>query len=516
MKSKFALGFSMILCSLVIVTAATGCSNKTDQTASVSNSSNINTSKAVNLNMLFVGDKVADQDRVFDEINKLAKQDLNCTVNVKNLSWADYVQQYPLVLASGEPMDLVYSSDWMNYFDQARKGAFHEITRSDIETYMPITAAEQSQESFNQAMVNGKLYMIPNYQFEFNVYRVVGIRTDLGKQYDITDVKTVSDFEKYCETIAEKEKGLFPIAYEGSGGNDSYYIFLTQPNQFQQITANFRMMAIRYKDGKFDYENPFNIYETPEFEAYAKLMRSWAEKGFWSRNASSGQGKINDSFVVGKSAVDVWHVGGVDSDIQKINASNPDWTVQIVDLSPTSYKTISKFTNNGVSISVNSKEYERSLMLLEKFKNDQRYLDLSCLGIEGVHWINTGEGTYKEGPDYEKYPIYGVSMWGWMSEKYRRTPIINSSNIKEIIASWRPDVVYPITDDFVFDDTNVKSEYAAITGLMNTFNTTIDLGMAADVNMAIADFQTKLKSAGYDKFLSEYMNQYNAFIAANK
>lgn len=531
MRKSFKSVSSVLVLLILLMTLITGCGQNNTPSAgnqpSAPGSSGqtpsetskdpdaIDISKPVKLTMLFVGDKVADQDLVYEEVNKLAKEDLNCTVAVKNLSWADYQQQYPLVLASGEQLDLVYAAEWLNYFDHARKGAFHEITMEDIEKYMPITYKEQDKASFEQAMVDGKLYMIPNYQFEYNVYRLVGIRTDLAKKYGITEVKTIEDLEKYCEAIAQNEKEMFAIAHEGSGGNDNFAVFFRQPNQIYMVGGGYTIFGIKYVNGEFDYENLFNVYNTPEFVEYAKMMRRWAEKGFWSKNAASGQGKINDLFIAGKSAVDVWHVGGVAQDIEKALIDHPDWEMDIIDLTPEAFKTVNKFTNNGVAVSINTVDFGRSLMLLEKFKNDQRYFDLTCVGIEGKHYIDLGPNKFRPGPDANNFPIYGTSMWGWISEKFRRVSETEPKQLRELINKWIPNVVYPLTDNFIFDDSNVKSEYAAVSNVIKTFNTIFDLGMVDDVEGALAEMRDKLNKAGFEKVEAEFRKQYNEFIKAN-
>lgn len=527
---KKTLKLISLMLSIVFVLSAVlaGCGKKENPSATPSSSPSgqapsnsegpeeIDISQHRDLIMLFVGDKVADQDLVYEEINKLAKEDLNVTVTVKNLSWADYQQQYPLVLASGEQLDLVYAGEWLGYFEQARKGAFHEITMEDIQKYMPITYAEQDKASFEQAMVDGKLYMIPNYQFEYNVYRLVGVRMDLARKYGINEIKTVEDLEKYCEAIAQNEKEMFAIAHEGSGGNDNFAVFFRQPNNIHMVGGGTTVFGIKYVNGEFDYDNLYNVYILPEYAEYAKMMRRWAEKGFWSKNAASGQGKINDSFVAGKSAVDVWHVGGVAQDIENATKQHPDWEFDIIDLTPESFKTVNKFTNNGVAVSINTVDFGRSLMLLEKFKNDQRYFDLTCVGIEGKHWIDVGPNKFRPGPDYSNYPIYGTSMWGWMSEKFRRVSETEPPKMRELIKSWMPNVVYPITDNFIFDDSNVKSEAAAVANVISIYATIFDLGMVADVDAALAEMQDKLIKAGFEKVEAEFRRQYEDFINANR
>ena len=133
MKKNLKLISLIVLIVFVLSTVLAGCGKDSPTTSQTSSPVKVTPSETAeepdeidisehrDLIMLFVGDKVADQDMVYEEINKLAKEDLNCTVTVKNLSWADYQQQYPLVLASGEQLDLVYAAEWLGYFEQARK-----------------------------------------------------------------------------------------------------------------------------------------------------------------------------------------------------------------------------------------------------------------------------------------------------------------------------------------------------------------------------------------------------------
>lgn len=104
---------------------------------------------------------------------------------------------------------------------------------------------------------------------------------------------------------------------------------------------------------------------------------------------------------------------------------------------------------------------------------------------------------------------------GWISEKFRRVSETEPKQLREYINSWIPDVVYPITDNFIFDDTNVKSEYAAVSNVVKTYATIFDLGMAEDIEKTIEEMKDKLNKAGYEKVEAEFRRQYEDFIKAN-
>ena len=103
-----------------------------------------------------------------------------------------------------------------------------------------------------------------------------------------------------------------------------------------------------------------------------------------------------------------------------------------------------------------------------------------------------------------------------MSEKFRRVSETEPPKMRELINSWIPDVVYPITDNFIFDDEPVKSEAAAVANVMSTYSTIFDLGMVEDVDGALAEMQDKMLKAGFDKVEAEFIRQYEDFINANR
>lgn len=121
----------------------------------------VDTSKEVKLKMIFVGPKPVDYDSVFAEINKKLKEKINATIEGEFLDWSDWAQKYPLKLAADENFDLIYSANWAGYNDQALKGGFLELTDDMLAKYAPQAWKNMSKVSWDQAKVNGKLYMVP-------------------------------------------------------------------------------------------------------------------------------------------------------------------------------------------------------------------------------------------------------------------------------------------------------------------------------------------------------------------
>ena len=127
-------------------------------------------SEEVTLVMYLIGDRPADNDEVFAKINERLKAEINATIDVKFMSWGEYEQKYPLIFASGEDWDIIYTADWCFYNAQATKQGFYEITQEALETYAPMSAETMYPEAWEQAKVDDKVYMLPMNYKEITAY----------------------------------------------------------------------------------------------------------------------------------------------------------------------------------------------------------------------------------------------------------------------------------------------------------------------------------------------------------
>src|SRR5665647_2126712 len=119
---------------LVLTTVFSGCSKKATSTQ-------VDTKKFVELKMYLIGTPAKDYDAVLAAFNEKAKKDLNCSLSVTWIGWGDFSTKYPLILASGEPIDLIYTSTWTNFYQNAQKGAF--LALEDLAPkYAPASFAE--------------------------------------------------------------------------------------------------------------------------------------------------------------------------------------------------------------------------------------------------------------------------------------------------------------------------------------------------------------------------------------
>jgi putative aldouronate transport system substrate-binding protein len=478
----------------------------------------VDLSKKVNLKMYLLGDVPPDKDIWVAELNKLIEKDLNATLSIEYLPWSDWQQKYPLILASGENVDLIYTSDWALYTQEAAKGAFIEVTDEVLANYMPLTAAQQDKVSLDQGRINGKLFFLPRSTAAYTGEGAALIRGDLREKYGLPELKSIDDLEKYYTEVAKNEKGIFP--YAASVSNGAKGILYNTPNNLVDVfvtTVGVGSFAYPYsKDGNFSIDSVDYTFFMPQYADFAKRMKKWADLGFWSKNAPVNKTEPRDALESGTGASLAWNIGTLAISADKITKEHSDWKPEIYDINPNSIKQMGLYTNDGMAVAYTSKNVERSFMLLDKLKFDRTYQELFVNGITDKHWIPVGDTEYEPGPDFEKFKPDTNGTWGVNNKDFMRKLIGENPAVKQTEDAWTPLTVHPITEGFKFDSTSVKSELATFTSLETKYGSLLDLGLVKDVDATLAEFKDKAMKAGYDKILAELKKQLDAFVKAKQ
>lgn len=464
----------------------------------------------VTLRALFPGDELEDAALVYEEkLKELTERDgLNCNIEIDYVSWGDYDTQYLLQLASGTPYDIVHISG-DNYYNEARKGAFREITMEEIQTYMPETYAATPEDAWDILSVDGKNYYIPWYAGTVDQYYEFGIRTDKAEELGIT-VTDVDSLEAYMAAIKAADESEIPIkgAYETFEAvlYDQYYGYGTTPLSYLKIAPD--------GNGSLDYDNVVLKYETDDYLEYAKRVRTWQEAGYIERNAPSSTNV--DTFSAGTSDVLLGNLGYLSMNILTLTTNDSSAKAGIVDVTPNATKYASGYAGNGYAISKNAENPERAMMLLDKLKNDREYHDLTFIGIEGVHYNNV-EGDddllyYEQTDANAKFPKFGTAMWGWYNKQWARYGTGDLEEYVELDYSFENNAQVSKIAGFSFDNTNVQAEVAAVESVVSQYETILNYGMEADVEGTIANFMKALDSAGINEIKEEFMSQYNSYM----
>ncbi|CAM4510776.1 putative aldouronate transport system substrate-binding protein [Paenibacillus endophyticus] len=525
-KRKLWLSTVLILMLSILVSACSGngggnnttesasptASGTTEPTVSASTSPEaIDTFEPVTLKLVLVGTKSADTDEVYAEVNKIMKEKINATLEVRFLDWNEYSQKYPLMFAANEEFDLALTGNWLDHTGTARKGGFLELTEEMIKKYMPQTWAQQPPLAFEQSKVDGKLHMISSNAFESG-FQVAVIRGDLREKYNLPEVKSLTDFVNFLTTVAKNEKGM--TAFGGPSVN-------INPNPIPIIFGDLER-AFVHGSAPLIYElnspNPkiSNYLDDPEYAGRLEMLYEMAQNGVWEKDSIVSKTVWLDAFKEGKTAAFNSNILNAASAMEAINLVHPEWKPEVVDIHPSAKRTRSPFNGGGIAIHATSKNPERALMALDLLRYDKEIWDLTVYGIEGKHWEPVSDTKFKSLPASTGFPPDGVSPWGWRTQEMIRQleglagDLLASTNEK-----WKANnIVDSKLATFVLDDTNIKNELAALANVQKTYLLPIFHGLVKPAD-GIPLAKEKLKEAGLDKVQAEMQKQIDAFIQSN-
>ncbi|MBM7564064.1 ABC transporter substrate-binding protein [Paenibacillus sacheonensis] len=467
----------------------------------------IDTSKAVNLKMVMLGPKPADYDQVFGEINKQLKEKVNATIDAEFLDWSDWGQKYPLKFAAGEDFDLIYTSNWANYNDQSNKGGFLELTDDMLAKYMPQTWAAMPKVKWDQARVNGKVYMVPQNQSKEFTDKLILYRGDLLEKYKLQPIDSPETYQAYLEAVAKNEKGMTPYGLEASDTkmhNLDKQLLLQKNNWF---SVGDTSLAFKVDDAKGQV---FSIYDTPEFKDLLTYYKSLADNGGWSRNALTNKGDTTGDFKAGKVASMSHNVTALGGILAEVDKTHPEWKATLADLTPDSHKSAAISTQNGIAIHATSKEPERAMMVLDLLQNDKSLHDLIMYGIAGTNYEPVGDDKFTKTDKYGNFNSF--SNWAWNSP-LNRVDTTYPQAAQDVEKKWAAQVFHYPLETFVFDNSKVLNEVTNVGNVMMRYGVPLEYGLVPDTAKGLETLQKQLKAAGIDKIKTELQSQIDAFLA---
>lgn len=493
-------------------TAAAGTTAESGAAESSTAAEGTNFDEEVELLMYCIGDEGGIYaDEVLDNLNAMLKEKINATIKPVMVSWGEYKEKMPLIYASGEAYDLVYVANWMNYTSEALKGPFLELSEL-MPKYAPKTYAEFKESgALDTALVDGKLYMVPSPTTDYTTY-VTLWREDLRKKYNVPEITDWDSLAVYMDAIKENEPDMLPLA---TGPQIFLNMLLMTENDWGQMTAGKSSTAaggvVICKDEAGS--KAFNLLDTPEYEAYVKRNREYYLKGYWSRNVLSETRMLAEAFEAGQSAITIGNKSNILQMYQKIKANNPDWELDFKNFDAGSYIKVSP-TNNGMAIGVNSKHPERAMAYLELINQDEEVFRAMQYGIEGKTYVVDENGckTTPEGVDPSTLALRNLGM-GTQVEKFMFKNAADEQKVLDEFDSYESNAVYSPLTAFVFDDSAVAAECAAVANVLTEYKLPLDFGVS-DPETALPELREKVKEAGVDKIIDEVNRQLEEYFAA--
>lgn len=481
-------------------TQSTPASNDAGSTSQATATGELDTSEEVELVMYVVSDRPAGQDVVDENLNKLLKEKLNCTLKINWIGWAEYQNKYPMLYSSGEQFDLAYCATWLNFANLARRGAFMPL-EDMLPKYAPDNYALQSESALKQATIDGHLYAVPTLLPTYITYGSI-YRGDIAAEAGIDgDINTWEKIEQYGDYVKANHPEMEVI--------DLYQGNVELSLQWERMQGNFEIdSGNRYIFYDPSEENPkvFAVYDDPTFPEFLELMKKWSDKGFWSKSALSDTDSTKTQN--GKAAlrfhnIDTW---------SGYTVLHPEWDfkygVMTKDIAHLPY------TQDCMVIPTTAKNPERALAFWNLVTTDQEVYDALFYGVLGTTYELNDEGQFTIlDPD-----LYATNaMWAVRTFDLNRNQAGVPESYNTVRKEWEDTIKEGEGTErftgFVFDTTNVTTELANCQNVRQQYGWPLELGYTDPVS-GLEEYKTQMKNAGIDKIIEEAQRQLDEYLAS--
>jgi len=513
MKQNFIRNIIYFLCAAILIFASfTACSSPSSDSAAApdtpstpaasggtgsSDASSPESLPYVELKMYLIGEPARDYDMMLEVLNDKMREDINATLKVEWCGWGEFGTKYPLMLASGEPIDITYASTWTRFYDEAAKGAFLDLTDL-MPLYAPKTLAEITPDFKDQVTIDGKMLAVPAAFYQYGMMGYI-VRGDYMEKFGMTAINGVDDYGLYLKNVREDPDinilgGEFIAT---SDGLDSYWGYTKG-----HVSIKAEPFFVMSDDGKNAQVVPY--YDYPDLIDHYKKMREWSEAGYWPKD------------VLATTEQDMWRNGKVASRLHNFdswrntNLHNPEWEAEFYFGRPRAEKTVAM--QDGMALPIASPNPERALMLLELLRQDRSYYDLMTYGIEGIHFEITAAGELQP-LDSDGFAPEGYCSWGFKEPKFLYKQLGMPPNIDDVRAELeRISYVSPYAL-FNPDWEPIKNERAAMLNVEQEYRQPLAYGYVADVEAGFATLMEQLEISGMRIIQAELQRQLDEFLA---
>lgn len=438
-----------------------------------------------------IGVEPKDFNQVFSEVNKYLEEKINVNLDVKFVDFGDYTQKTSVIINSGEPYDLMFTSSWAgDYLGNSRKGAFLELNDFLSSEKGKVLTNVIDKRFFEGASINGKIYGIPN-QKELGSAPMWAFTKEYVDKYNIPyqDIHTLEDLEPWLKVIKENEPNVVPL-YITKGF--SYSVFFDQLADPIGIEVNDESLKIK------------NMFETEEMKKTLETLRRFYKLGYINGDSATARDDKSIKRFVTK--------GDGQPYADQIWSKNLGYDVVASEIIDTLITNDSS-TGALIAVSSNSKNKEKSLEFLALLNTDKKLRNLINYGLEGVHYEKIGENSIKLlNVDQKRYDIPYFAL----GDLFLTYTLDNEPETKwDEFKKFNDDAKTSPALGFKFDTSKVVSQLAAINNVLEEFEATLYSG-SVDVDDYLEKLNSKLKEQGIDKVVEEMQRQIDEWKVMNK
>ncbi|MCL1987124.1 MAG: ABC transporter substrate-binding protein [Firmicutes bacterium] len=523
--SLLAVMFAITACSGDGGTASTGGGTSQAGTASETaaggdSADNNQGLPDANLTVYFMGATVASDTEVVAAANaRLAEMGYNITITP---IWGDWAAGTPIQMAldtGDNSVDIVFTSSWaVNYVPNANRGNFVRLDNPDnnlLERFGQDVRAEIPEFLWQGFMTEGTqghgLYAVPGHKDYAQMYTWdvnAELLDELGFPFDSFDWSYATIFDPRLVEAME----AFLVARPG------YYPFQIGPEGFARSLSNsdYDITGLGIFHFGFDPVNPAlperpEVITTLENPDYIRLLETFYD--FFNR------GFINPSVSIPGEA-DAANSAAIDSGNYLISSmayayGHEEFAQQQRGIDsrfpPMSAPIISTISvqGSGYAISIYSQQQEQAMRFLNAFYTDSELATILTYGVEGLHFERNADGTITLDQDMRSQ----FAPWrNGTGNIFILPPLdVEGPDFYERFRAYNEAGTPTAFLGFVFDETPVTNEMAALRNVVAEFSPSVTTG-SVDPATQVPAYLERLNANGLQRVHDELNRQLAVFF----
>ncbi len=443
----------------------------------------------------------ADERDVYAAFNDLLERDLGTTVEINvQGSFGEYDERMPLILASGEYMDILWTAVWSNDFLQNASDGFYAGLDDLLEEYGKDILAD-IREQLEATRVDGQIRAIWSQQIAaYN--SVFSVRMDLVEKYGWTPeaVQSLADIEPWLADVRDNERELIPFG----PGSEAWKL----------IQPYYGIGSLGFLDGVIGVRvaeaepEVINLIQTPEFREWTNLMYSWQTQGFIPEDGLTYTRDQWAQFMNQARLAFSHH-----------NTYNPQLAErEVAGVMTKTYRIgepmtlTSNITNTLHAVHSRSVQKEKAVEMLNWLWTNSEAYNILVWGLEGRHYERLGANQIRPIQDsgyYTNLPwMWGNTFIGYLlpgqdEGLFDEVARLNEESLKANILGFNA------------DRSAIRTLVASVSAVVDQYENPLEGGWV-NPEQGIAEFQAALDRAGLQDLIDALQAQIEEWWAVNR